>query len=311
MLRCDACRFAAFCPEACAGAGWAAHAAVCRATAEAGEKPWEFSPLVPVVPMESAAAAPAKQLRRVDVALAAARADELAPPATLLSIAAPVLLAFFDTRSVLPLRASCTETRDAVAAAPWADSSTPITGSLRAWRACFPAARAAKLQGRSDVDPCFLLKRGDINPEGMFFCWQSIITDADFVHLRGIHTLDMTDCIQEGITDAAFAHLRGIHTLDMSGCYQEGISDAAFVNLRGIHELDMSFCNQEGITDAAFVRLRGIHTLDMSNCDQSNITRSTITHLGRIRCLWVTDCCGDVQAAALGRIRGEFVRRRF
>ena len=207
-LRCGACRFAAFCGEACAAAGWATHAAACRATAETGEQPWEVSPLAPVVVPMEAAAAPAKRLRRVDVAFAAVRADELAPPATLLSIAAPMLLAFFGTSSVLPLRASCTETRDAVAAAPWADSSTPITGSIRAWRAC-PAARAAKLRGRSH-------------------------TDADFFHLRGIHTLDMSGCDQESITDSAFVHLRGIHTLNMHGCNQESITDAAFVHLGGI-----------------------------------------------------------------------------
>ena len=34
--------------------------------------------------------------------------------------------------------------------------------------------------------------------------------DASFVHLRGIHTLDMRYCSQ--ITDTIFAYLRGIHT---------------------------------------------------------------------------------------------------
>ena len=44
------------------------------------------------------------------------------------------------------------------------------------------------------------------------------ITDAAFVYLRGIHTLNMTGCKQATITDAAFVHLRGIHTLEIYGC---------------------------------------------------------------------------------------------
>ena len=44
------------------------------------------------------------------------------------------------------------------------------------------------------------------------------ITDAAFVHLCGIHTLDMSHCNQ--ITDAAFVHLCGIHILTMIGCDQ-------------------------------------------------------------------------------------------
>jgi hypothetical protein len=81
----------------------------------------------------------------------------------------------------------------------------------------------------------------------MSFCFD--ITDAAFVHLRGIHTLNMNGC--EGITDAAFVHLRGIHTLYMRGC--DGITDAAFVHLRGIHSLDLKSCEQ--LTGAAIENL--------------------------------------------------------
>ena len=54
------------------------------------------------------------------------------------------------------------------------------------------------------------------------------------------------------LTDAAFVHLRGIHTRDISYCTQ--LTDAAFVRLRGIHTLDMSYCKQASITDAACFR---------------------------------------------------------
>ena len=168
------------------------------------------------------------------IPFATARGDTLAPASTLLSVAASPLLSFLTTREAANLRAVCTEARAAVAAQPWADHGTHIRSRLEAWRACFPRARAATLHGR------------------MHGC----ITDAGFVHLRGIHTLDMNGCDQ--ITDAAFEHLRGIHTLEMCGC--SGITDAAFEHLRGIHTLYMSDCKQ--ITDAAFVHLRGIHTLN-------------------------------------------------
>ena len=45
--------------------------------------------------------------------------------------------------------------------------------------------------------------------------------------------VDMNGCNQ--ITNAAFLHLRGIHTLNMSGCNQITITDAAFVNLSVIY----------------------------------------------------------------------------
>ena len=70
----------------------------------------------------------------------------------------------------------------------------------------------------------------------------STVTDAAFVHLRGIQKLDMGN--QETIMDAAFVHLRGIQTLMMLGCNQATITDAAFVHLRGIQELDMSFATR-------------------------------------------------------------------
>ena len=91
-------------------------------------------------------------------------------------------------------------------------------------------------------------------------------------------------------------HLRGVHTLDMSCCSQPTITDAAFAHLRGIHTLSMSYCNQATITDAAFAHLRGIHTLNMS-CICSKI-RGPRIELGSERtCL----CC--VSGSVSSRVR--------
>ena len=68
----------------------------------------------------------------------------------------------------------------------------------------------------------------------------------DFVYIRGdararLHTVDMSECHR--VTDAAFVHLRGIQSLDMPYCNQATITDAAFVHLRGIKSLSMNGCN--------------------------------------------------------------------
>jgi hypothetical protein len=175
------------------------------------------------------------------------------------------------------VRVQCVECRDAVMDFPWMDAESQIKGSVKAWRAAFPCARAVNVS------------------------WHGDIVDADFVHIRGdararLHTVNMGYC--DSVTDAAFVHLRGIHTLDMVCCSQDTITDAAFVHLRGIHTLNMSFCYQDTITHAAFVHLRGIYTLDMSCCYQNTITGSTFTHLRGIHDLRVVYCTPTVQAAA-------------
>ena len=213
------------------------------------------------------------------------------------------------------VRVQCVECRKAVKDFPWMDAVSRITGSVKAWRAAFPCARAVNVSERYDiVDADFVHIRGDArvrlhtvnishsirilfpesdpSPDAVYdllALWQRRrITDAAFMHLRGIHTLNMSLCFQDSITDAAFVHLRGIHTLDMRNCNQ--ITDAAFVHLRGIHTLEMLYCNQETISDAAFVHLRGIHKLRMTGCDQMTITSAAFEHLRGIHTLIMWAC---------------------
>ena len=131
------------------------------------------------------------------------------------------------------LRLVCKELRDEVRDFRWKDMKTRIKGSLKKWRTCFPFAKSANISYRTDL------------------------TDAAFVHLKGIHTLDMHECNQ--ITDAAFAHLKGIHTLDMGECNQDTITDAAFVHLKGIHTLQMRDWRQ--ITPTIRTHLQGCNII--------------------------------------------------
>ena len=208
------------------------------------------------------------------------------------------------------VRVQCVECRQAVMDFPWMDVSydSRVRGSVRAWRAAFPVARAVNVSQRDDiVDADFVHIRGDarvrLHTVNMWNCKR--VTDAAFFHLRGIHTLEMWGCNQATITDAAFICLRGIHTLYMGSCNQTTITDSAFIHLRGIHTLDMSGCNQATITDSAFIHLRGIHTLYMSDCDQATITNSAFLHLRGIHTLYMRRCDqATITPAALIHLRG-------
>ena len=200
-------------------------------------------------------------------------------------------LGFLTMEESNALRCVCKEFREAVMDFPWMDFVTYLGGDLKVWREAFPAARAVNVSDRRDlVDSDFVHIRGDararLHTVNMMSC--SGVTDAAFVHLRGIHTLNMSRCNQATIMDAAFVHLRGIQSLNMFCCNQATITDAAFVHLRGIQVLDMAYCRQ--ITDAAFVHLRGIKTLNMWGCKQATITDAAFVHLRGIQDLNMPYC---------------------
>jgi hypothetical protein len=70
----------------------------------------------------------------------------LAPPSGAHGVGAGVF-GFLTTRDARALRLVSRMCREDVAAARWLDMETRITGSLAAWRACFPGARAANVEG--------------------------------------------------------------------------------------------------------------------------------------------------------------------
>ena len=122
------------------------------------------------------------------------------------------------------VRVQCVECRQAVMDFPWMDAVSRITGSVKAWRAAFPCARAVNVSRRRDI------------------------VDADFVHIRGdarvrLHTVNMsyiTTTPPLMITDAALVYLRGIHTLDMSYSYDLLLIQCFSETIGVIHTLNIS-----------------------------------------------------------------------
>ena len=247
---------------------------------------------------------------------------------TLLSEVGFVLLPLFTTRDACALRLVCREFLAAVSEHPWEDRDTVIRGSIAAWRACFPHALCANVQewdsGYYSNERAISVEDADFvhfeGLRGLYMAGCRDVTDAAFVHLRSIYTLDMTFFTQRAITDAAFAHLAGIQRLCIRGCNQPTITDAAFSHLRGIqllnisqceqltdiafthmrgiHTLDMRHCRQPAITDAAFVHLRGIHTLVLDGCNQATITGATFACLQGARTIGMWHCSAELVSAA-------------
>lgn len=178
-------------------------------------------------------------------------------PINVLSAAGTTLLTFLTRYDATAFRATCQEARDAVADQPWAGAER-ITGSLAAWRACFPRSTNANL------------------------CWRGDICDDDLVHLRGVPEINMDRCTK--ITDAGIAHIAGVKRLNID-CVRL-ITNAAFVHLEGIKWLSMDGCNQPTVTDDALAHLAGIHTLTISWCPY--FTDAGIAHLAGIKNLTIT-----------------------
>jgi hypothetical protein len=214
----------------------------------------------------------------------------LAPPSGAHGVGAGVF-GFLTTRDARSLRLVSRQCCADVAAARWLDAKTRIDGSLGAWRTCFPGARAASVVNRGNLTDADFVHLAGVTTLNMWMC--TGITDAGLVHLRGIHTLDMSSC--RGITDAGLVHLRGIHTLNMRSC--TGITDAGLAHLRGIHALGMRGCDE--ITDAGLAHLHGIHTLDMGYCKR--VTHAGLAHLAGIQNLHMMGCSPATIGAALKR----------
>ena len=139
---------------------------------------------------------------------------------SLLSSAGGALLPLFTTREALALRGVDQEFRAAVAAYPWQDAATRIRGSLAAWRACFPAARAANVQQRQlpgDADWAHLAGDGSVRELGLACCGG--VTDARLARLfPQLQRLDARACAE--VTRQGLAALPCLQWADLRGCAQ-------------------------------------------------------------------------------------------
>ena len=106
------------------------------------------------------------------------------------------------------------------------------------------------------------------------------VTDADLLHLRGLHHLQELDLTRTRITgaglvnvkdltaltklfvtdtkvdDSGITHLKGLKTLELVGLSGTKISDAALDHLRELTGLKRIFCLGTGVTDAGVEKLQ-------------------------------------------------------
>jgi hypothetical protein len=229
---------------------------------------------------------------------------------TLLSPAEEVLaIPYLSQRSVmsllwqeeaLPLRSASRACRDAVAEHAWGDwreGHSLVKGSLAAWRRCFPHATAVSLNMHTRAQDADLVHLRGIHKVDIQGCTQ--ITDAGLAHLHGVLELYMDRCT--GVTDAGLAHLAGIHTLY---AWDVQITDAALAHLSGIFKLDISGCTL--VTDAGLAHLRGIHTLHMDGC--TRITDAGLEHISSVHTLQMRNC-PQITAAGVAHLKKLCVLR--
>ena len=136
-----------------------------------------------------------------------------------------------------------------------------IEGSLAKWKNRNPRAIFANISNRTDL------------------------TDDDFIHLKDVRILNMSNCNQTMITDNAFKFLGNVHTLNMSNCNQKTITNNAFKHLYSIQNLDITNCNQPTITNIAFQYLINIKNLYMRGCNKKTIDEECILYLTNIETL--------------------------
>lgn len=98
------------------------------------------------------------------------------------------------TRDVWALRLVSRELLGAVAAFPWSDSTTLVSGSVALWRSCFPRAIAINLRSRLDLKV------------------------TDFELLSGVLELDLTESEGESVALGHFArYCSSLTSLNLEG----------------------------------------------------------------------------------------------
>ena len=138
---------------------------------------------------------------------------------SILSAVSDALLPFFSTREARALRGVCREFRAAVAAFPWHDAATRIRGSLAAWRASFPLARAANAAQRAlDDDADWQCLAGEGRMRELVVACCGGVTDARLARFRLLERLDARECTE--FSRRGLAALKELDRADLRGCVQ-------------------------------------------------------------------------------------------
>jgi len=175
-------------------------------------------------------------------------------PSTVLTIAGPHILSFLSAPNLASATVVDRGFHEAVQGLRLADKQTVVRGSLELWRRSFPNARCINLTGR-------------------------VLTDADFVHLRGILHVCLDKTL--GFTDAAFSHLTGVQTLSLIRCTAP-LTDAALAHITGVKSLNISY-TRFSFTDAGLAHLRGIKEFLMPGCSVLVFSDAGLAHLVGIK----------------------------
>jgi hypothetical protein len=150
---------------------------------------------------------------------------------TILSSSYHTLLSFFDTKTILPFRAVCKDTKNAVQNHNWHDEKTVVSNIIN-WNICFPRASAIFIAKLKINDNDFELLR-DINT--LIILYNCNITGEGFVHLENLQTLKIYNC--NSIDDSSFKHLKNIRNISINNCF--GITGDGFSYLKNIKTFEI------------------------------------------------------------------------
>ena len=99
---------------------------------------------------------------------------------------------------------------------------------------------------------------------------------AQLPALAGLETLDLNGC---AITDAGWVHLRKLTSLQSLYLHDIPVSDDALVNLEGLADLTVLMLGKSRVAGPGLAHLKPLVNLEVLNLSHSPITDDALTHL--------------------------------
>ena len=107
------------------------------------------------------------------------------------------------------------------------------------------------------------------------------VTDADLVHLKGLHHLEELDLTRTQVTGKALVHIKDLPALRKLFLTQTKVDDAGIENLKGMKTLTLIGLSGTKITDAALDHLRELTELRQVFCLGNGVTEAGLEKLKR------------------------------